>query len=931
MFIAPERMAPTISRRNPKEFAAALIFFTCLWTGSWIAAQERAATANFLGRTICSIEIDSDPPIDADRYSSAIGIKAGDRITRSAVKKAIQALHDTGRFSHISVHAEMVNQGVALRFLLRLNYYFSRFFIEGKLDLEGRLPWEVISLPVGERYTDEDLEAARQEVIGYLKSRGFYHPEVAARISRDEAKRQVDTTFMVQTGALATIGSITIAGVPAAEREAVRKEFRFKAGEEYQRRRLEERMDALKRFFVERGYLAAVAHLGEHYETADNTVALELQISNFGEVRVSVEGYKIRQEQLQQMLPVLAGEGLEPAVLEEGLRYLQDYMENQGYPESELRIEEEKESGGVLNLRYVIDPGRKVTVRDVLFRGNRAISDGELLSTIRIQPARFLQKSVYSVSKLDADVAALQALYRASGYLEAVIIPLVVPHEDMTSLTITFECAEGERSRTGQIAFRGNETIDDSALGDLIGLSPGGYYSPYLAERDRQIIIDAYNDMGFLQPRVTYRLGDPDRNGGYPIEFEIVEGVQAVIDDIVIVGNDHTKESAIRRRFTFDAGEPLNLGSLIETQQALYDMGTFDFVRVAPQNPESRAPYQNVVVRVEEAQQFSLRYSLGYEQRAKVRGMLELHNLRIPGTQRRADLRFRLSSIERGAILSFRQSQISFLPVNSYFTLSVREKEEVSFDAFRVNLAYQYSRPIGDHSWGQFRYRFRNVRVSNLDAASEIGREDQPRNLSTFSAVYINDTRDNFMDPQRGFFSSTDLSLTTKLLGSNNYVSLYTQNSYHRALPASLLAALGMRFGLALPYGGDDEIPISERYYAGGAYSLRGFETDLAGPLDPETDKPVGGNALLIGNLEIRYPLLRMIKIAGFYDVGNVFRTFRKISTNNISHTLGIGLRVRTPLGPVRVDYGYNMNLPAELRDRGFGAGQFFVTIGPPF
>jgi len=906
---------------------------TLMWLGvaNWSAAQDRPVTPALFGRTIDRIEFVADQPVDENRYGPAIGLKPGDRITRSALKEAIQALYDTGRFSHISAHADVINQEVLLQFRLRLNYYFSRFFIEGRVDLDDRLPWEAISLPIGERFTDEGLESARLAVIGYLKNRGFNQPEVKVGITKDEVRRQVDTTFVVQPGGLATIRSITIAGVPAEEQAAVRKEFSFKTGEEYQRRRLDGRMDALKRYFVSRGYLAAVANLEEHHQAADNTVALELEISNFGEVRVSVEGFKIRQEQLRRMLPVLAGEGLEPGLLEEGLRYLQDYMENQGYPEAEVRIDEELENSGVRNLRYVIDTGRKVTVKDVLFRGNRAFSRGELLTVIQIQPARFLQKSVYSVSKLDSDVASLLALYRAAGYLNALVIPLLEPQEDLESLTITFECEEGVRSLTGAVMFNGNRTLDDDVLRGVIELEPGGYYSPYVAERDRQSIIEAYNNRGFLQPRVTYRLGDPDRNQNYPVEFEVVEGVQAVIDDIVIVGNDHTSESAIRRRFRFGSGEPLNLGSLLETQQDLYDMGTFDFVRVAPQNPESTAPYQNVVVRVEEARQFSLRYSLGYEQRAKVRGMLELHNLRIPGTQRRADLRFRLSAIERGAILSFRQSQISFLPVNSYFTFSVREKEELSFDAARVNLSYQYSRPIGDHSWGQFRYRFRNVRVSNVKAASEIGREDEPRNLSTFSGVYINDTRDNYLDPQRGFFTSTDLSLTTKLLGSNNYVSVFTQNSYYRRLPASFLLALGLRFGLALPYGGDDDIPISERYYAGGAYSLRGFKTGLAGPLDPVTDNPVGGNALLIGNLEVRYPFLRIFKIAGFYDGGNVFRTFRKISANDISHTLGIGLRVKTPLGPVRVDYGFNMNLPSELRARGFGARQFFVTIGPPF
>jgi outer membrane protein insertion porin family len=149
--------------------------------------------------------------------------------------------------------------------------------------------------------------------------------------------------------------------------------------------------------------------------------------------------------------------------------------------------------------------------------------------------------------------------------------------------------------------------------------------------------------------------------------------------------------------------------------------------------------------------------------------------------------------------------------------------------------------------------------------------------------------------------------------------------------------AVGLRIGLAHPYGGDVELPISERFFAGGASSLRGFETDFAGPIDTSTWKPLGGNALVVASAEIRVPLLRSIHFAGFYDAGNVFGTISDIAFSGFSHTLGVGLRIKTPFGPFRVDYGYHLNIPPELRSsalnnyQGLTPGHLFITVGPPF
>jgi outer membrane protein assembly complex protein YaeT len=532
---------------------------------------------------------------------------------------------------------------------------------------------------------------------------------------------------------------------------------------------------------------------------------------------------------------------------------------------------------------------------------------------------------------LDDDIDSIKALYRSQGYLDARIVPNVEPFKNSRKLVVSYICEEGRISRVKSLTVAGNSAIGAKDLMSNIKLSPGAPYSPSLAEQDRQSLLSAYNDMGYLQAQVLVRIGSPDK-AAYPVEFQIQEGTQTVVDRIFVIGNNRTRQSVINKRIKLKSNQPLSLSRMLQTQQALYSLGAFDQVRVAPQNAESSAPFQDVVIRLQESRRFDLRYGFGYQERERVRGTIEFSDLNFLGLGRRADLRLRGSSIEQQALLSLRDPQFRPLQVDSFFSFSILQRKDVSFDSRRFSLSYQFSRPFNSHTWGMLRYNFKNVRISNLQVkSSELNRDDSPRNLSTFSAALVRDTRDDYLDPTQGIFSSTDFGVTTKLLGSNDYVTFFSQNSFYRKLPKALLMAGSVRFGAAQPFGGDLYLPISERYFAGGASSLRGFETDYAGPLDPVTYKPVGGNALVVGSMELRVPLFRFLHLASFYDAGNVFSRIQDIHFPDFSHTVGLGLRVKTPFGPLRADYGYNLNLPGELRKRGFDRGHLFITIGPPF
>jgi outer membrane protein insertion porin family len=911
-----------------------LIAFLCNTAGPLSAESSGPdrVPSDLFGKIIQGIEYSSDLPLNRSHYDPYIGIKPGEELTRTGVKRAIQFLYESGRFSAVEVDAVPSGDSVGIVFRLRHNYYFNRFSLEGNLDLKGRSLWEWVSLPIGQRFTEIRLEEARQAVLQFLKERGYFQAQLKARAKTDENNRQVDIIFDVKPGTLAVVRSLNASGVPPSDAEKVLRQFGFRVGQRYDRSLLNPRLDNLRKQFIKKGFLAAVAQITESFDAAANAVDLTLTVSNFGKMKVVVDGFKIDKDQLRRLLPILTGEGIDRGILDEGLENLKEHLRNQGYSEAEVQIRESVDDSGVRVFHYRIVPNHRVTVSYIRFKGNRTIPDREMLALLQIQPRAFSAETAYSAALLEEDVNSLKSLYESYGYLNARITPLVESVDKEKKVGITYFCEEGPLSRIRSLEISGNAALTTADLMSRIRLAPGKPYSPALVEKDRQSLLSAYNDRGYLGAQVAVRVGSPDESQAYPVAFQVQEGIQSVVERILILGNERTRSSVIRNKIRLRENEPLSLGKMLQTQQALYGLGVFDQVRVAQRNTDAAAPFQDVVIRLQESKRFTVRYGLGYQERERVRGTLEFTHVNLLGLARRAQIRIRGSSIEQQALLSLQQPQFRDVPVDSYLTFSAGHKKEVSFDSRRFSASYQFSHPFADHSWGMLRYNFRNVRILNPQIPeSSLGREDSPRNFSTFSAAFVNDSRDEFLDPTKGFFSSTDFGFTPRFLSSQSFVTFFSQNSYYRRLPKAFQLAASVRLGAGHSLEKGPDLPISERFFAGGSSSIRGFDTDYAGPLDPSTNKPLGGNALFVGSMEIRFPVFRFIHFAGFYDTGNVFRTLSDIGLNGFSHTLGGGLRIKTPFGPLRADYGYNMNLSSDLRQRGLNPGHLFITVGPPF
>jgi outer membrane protein insertion porin family len=304
-----------------------------------------------------------------------------------------------------------------------------------------------------------------------------------------------------------------------------------------------------------------------------------------------------------------------------------------------------------------------------------------------------------------------------------------------------------------------------------------------------------------------------------------------------------------------------------------------------------------------------------------------------------------LSRLDSRAITSYAQPHFMGSAWSSLTTISVeRTTENPLFAAGLGDASLQVERLLSrkTNTRLQIRYDFNKTILSHLLVPELVMARDRTVRLSTMSGALIRDTRDKPLDAHRGMYSTVNLGITPVALGSSaNFVRFFGQYAYYKPV-RSIVLANSIRLGMARAFAGSF-VPTSQLYFSGGGTSLRGFPIDEAGPqrLVPfcnvlknqsgcvNVTVPVGGRQLFILNSEVRFPLGIMKALGGvvFYDGGNVYRAINFNNfINNYSNTVGIGLRYSTPIGPLRIDVGRNLN-PV----RGLTATQYYITLGQAF
>jgi outer membrane protein assembly complex protein YaeT len=999
--------------RKSSCFRAGLVSGTAAWGVGAVAffllslAPIRAQQAIIEGQLVKEIRVVDESGAAATAKIPPLPLEGGKPFDFAAERESLRDLYRLGDYSDIRVNAAAEAGGLRVDFIVRRNFFNNVVRVEGLKEPPNE-PAALASLRLnlGEPFRDSAVREAVDRLATALHDDGLYQAKITWALIPHEDTRQMDVTVTVDPGLRALIGDIAIDNQTPYPDAQLLHRSKISNKVEMTAARLSRGSDKLRKFLVNQGYLGASALITvQTYDPQSNRVPLKLTAETGPRVRIEIAGARLSKGKQRKLLPVFAEGAVDDDLLQEGRRNIRDYLQSQGYFDADVQVSSQSSEKPVERvIHYDITRGDRFRLAGIGFQGNKYFGNGLLSRRLLLQTASFASSGRFSQQLLRGDTDSIRGVYLSNGFRDCQVTSTVDDHYrgKKNNLFVSFHIVEGAQTRIADLHLDGNHAISTGELLGATGSTKGEPYSESGVASDRNNILALYYNEGF--PEAAFH--EDVLPGSTPTEvslvYHVTEGRQIEVSKVLLTGYQFTRPGIIRRQVEIEPGGPLREGDVAKTQRQLYNLGVFNRVQIAPQNPDGTDPEKAVVVEMQEGLRYTIGYGFGFEvQRiaggstnpngttigASPRGIFEIARNNMFGRAQTLTFKARVSSLEYRVALDY--SADDFF-ADRHFSLQLigfadKTQDVDTFTSTRFEGGAQVAEKLSTSSSLIYRYFYRRVKASNL--VSTINEEQipllsQPTLVSGFGVTYTRDRRDDPGNATRGTFNTVDVSDAIESIGSSaNFFRGYFQNSSFHSFGRAFVFARSVRFGVEVPYGNTVEgnnapfnpsqctapppaftpsvIPLPERFFAGGGTSLRGFGLNQAGPRDPCTGFPIGGLALLIFNQELRFPMKLPIvgnRLGGtiFYDGGNVYDDINHISfrwkapsitdLNYFSHTVGFGLRYPTPIGPVRVDFGYQLNPPyyqatvippggtvgvlQTLRLPHFG---FFFNIGPIF
>jgi outer membrane protein assembly complex protein YaeT len=951
-------------------------------------ASSFESISAYEGLTVADIRIPDVAEGDQKRLRPLIVQEKGKALDREKIRESIQALYATGRFGDIRVEAERDASGqVVLSFITSPNYFIGQVNVEGAPSRpNANQVANAAKLPLGELFAREKLERALKNIKQLMEENGYYHSTISEEENKHSETQQVDIFFRIAPGPQAQVGRVNVTGHPGYSPGQIEDIAKMHPADLASAQRVTRALDRLrKKYQKQNRLLAQVTVASRSYRPEVNAVDYTFQVEPGPKVDIITEGFRIRRSVLKRNVPVYEENALDDDLLNEGRRNLVDYLQSRGYFEAKVDLKKQSDpGGGELRVVYTIDAGARHKLVKLEITGNKYFADELLRSNIHIQAAgRLFSHGRYSQALLNDDIHGLEYLYLNNGFQQVKITGNV---EDdyrgrKNELAITIQVNEGPQTLVGKLQIVGNSNFTEDQLRANITTAEGQPFSDFNVAQDRDTLLNYYFNRGF--PNATFEAtakplaGEPNH---VDVTFSLHEGEQIFVDQVMVSGLNFTRPFVVQRELQVKSGDPLSQIDMLKTQQGLYDLGIFSQVDTAVQNPDGSEKEKNVLVEVQEAKRYTFNYGVGLEFQTgqpavgsnqpqgetgvSPRVSFGVTRLNFRGRNDTITFKSHVGRLQQRALISFEEprwfnSRDWRMSVTLFYdnTLDV-----ATFTSQRLEGSVQAAQTISKVSTMLYRFTYRRVKASNLQIdQDQIPLLSQPTRVGMPGFSYLRDKRDNALETTRGNYTTIDGGVASTYFGSEaDFSRILLQNSTYYAFgkkrpgesTKKYVFARSTRIGLENPFGetiivlpGQQTthpvIPLPELFFSGGGNSHRGFGLNQAGPRDPTSGFPVGGGALFLNNLELRFPPTTLpyfqdnISFAIFHDAGNVFTnghdmlhnllrwrqknpelclqqsTAEQCDYNYISHAIGVGVRYKTPIGPVRFDFGYNLNPPA--------------------
>jgi outer membrane protein insertion porin family len=650
---------------------------------------------------------------------------------------------------------------------------------------------------------------------------------------------------------------------------------------------------------------------------------------------------------LRQLLPMYEERAVDNSLLLEGQRNLIEYFQGQGYYDAQVTFEQSQPEPARSFIEYSVERGLRSKLVNIQITGNSYFDSATVRERLLMTPARFLRypQGRFSPRLLQQDTNTILDLYRANGFHDAQVAS--AKNQDYKGkhgeLSVVLEIKEGPQWIVHSLAIEGVLPTDDAYLRSVLRSIPGEPYSEASVGADRDTILNYYFNRGYQNATFDWTQSAGHLATQVDLHFVVKPGKQEFVRTVLVRGLEHTRATLVANRINLAPGEPLSTVRISDSQQRLYDLGVFSKVQTAIQDPDGDEDSKIVLFHLDEASRYSFNAGVGAEL-ARIGGgvttfdapagttafsprvTLGVSRLDFLGLGHTVSVQTLLSTLEERVGVTYQAPQLAgHQNLSLTFSGLFDDSSDVrTFTSHRLEGSIELAQKVSRANRIQYRYTIRRVTIPEDTLKISpllIPIFSAPDRAGLFSMSYIQDRRDDPTDSHQGYLNTVDVGVAWKYFGSaTDYRRLVVRNSTYHRIGRDMVLARSTQFGW-IDGMGSAPIPFAERFFSGGASTNRAFPDNQAGPRDLETGFPLGGSAFLFNNTELRFPLFGD-NVGGvlFHDIGNVYSDVNAISMhftqNNIQdfkyavNSFGIGIRYRTPIGPIRVDLGLSPDAP---------------------
>jgi outer membrane protein insertion porin family len=592
--------------------------------------------------------------------------------------------------------------------------------------------------------------------------------------------------------------------------------------------------------------------------------------------------------------------------------------------------------GGDKNIVYYIEEGDKIRLSEVIITGNASISSDEIKDVMKNQEHWFFSfvgnSGTLRTEDLKEDMESIRNLYYNRGYIQVQVHDPVIEERPFTEhayefmgqtetyitrneVAIRIKVQEGDQFRVGSVSVKGNVLINSDDLLKEIMLKRGEIFSREVMRQDVTRIIDRYDAISRPFASVVPQFNIDQEKKTVAITIEIQEGGEVRIGRIDITGNNKSRDKVIRREMRLDEGDLYSKQALKRSYERINNLNFFEMVDFAPER-RLQEPIMDLNIRVKEKMTGNLSVGGGYSSVDKLMAMTEVTQGNLGGRGQLLKFKVQWGQTRRLYMLSFMEPYLFDKPVWGRIDLYQQDQEYDGYNLKTKGFGLGFGKSYTEYVSASLRYSLDNSEVYGIVKAPTYILQKQLDNYgsmittSSMTLSLTRDSRDFYLDPKSGSRNTIYVQYAGGFLGGDpNFIKSVADSAWYFPLFWDTVFMMRGRIGYAEPIG-DKPLPTGERFFVGGASTVRGYRYGTIGPSEIGADGSVnriGGDKELIFNFEYTFPLVAAARLKGlvFYDMGRAYNDDEPIRTGQLRHSYGWGFYWLSPMGPLRFEWGY--------------------------